>query len=164
MTRKFFALVALIGHLSTVAAAPVLMTPVTITEGVYLFQHSQGSGNSTVVITDDGVLVFDFHIDNADQTLAGIRKLTEKKVAAIAPSRFLCHVFDSSVADRSYQSDVQPDIRGNRLRAKGHPGVRRGQCAGRWFHSLRRSAHRPTDRRARPARTGIGQITRNSLD
>ena len=62
------------------------MTPVKITEGVYMFQHSQGSGNSTVVITDDGVLVFDFHIDNADQTLAGIRKLTDKKVKYLISS------------------------------------------------------------------------------
>ena len=49
-----------------------------------MFEHSQGSGNSTVVITDEGVLVFDFHIDNADQTLAGIRKLTDKKVKGIS--------------------------------------------------------------------------------
>ena len=85
MKQKFFALVTLIWFLSISAAAPVRMTPVKITEGVYMFQHSQGSGNSTVVITDDGVLVFDFHVDNADQTLAGIRKLTDKKVKYLIP-------------------------------------------------------------------------------
>jgi glyoxylase-like metal-dependent hydrolase (beta-lactamase superfamily II) len=84
--QKFFAGVTLIWFLSIGAAAPVRMTPVKITEGVYMFQHSQGSGNSTVVITDDGVLVFDFHIDNADQTLAGIRKLTDKKVKYLISS------------------------------------------------------------------------------
>jgi len=68
------------------AAAPVRMTPVKITDGVYMFQHSQGSGNSTVVITNDGVLVLDFHIDNADQTLAHIRKLTDKKVKYLISS------------------------------------------------------------------------------
>jgi glyoxylase-like metal-dependent hydrolase (beta-lactamase superfamily II) len=71
---------------STAAAAPVKMTPVKVTDGVYMFEHSQGSGNSTVVITDEGVVVFDFHIDNADQTLAGIRKLTDKKVKYLISS------------------------------------------------------------------------------
>src|SRR5262245_25614635 len=86
MKPKFFALVTLVWFLSIAAAAPVRMTPVKITEGVYMFQHSQGSGNSTVVITDVGVLVFDFHIANADQTLAGIRKLTDKKVRYLISS------------------------------------------------------------------------------
>ena len=30
------------------AAAPVRMTPVKVTDGVYMLEHSQGSGNSTV--------------------------------------------------------------------------------------------------------------------
>jgi glyoxylase-like metal-dependent hydrolase (beta-lactamase superfamily II) len=68
------------------ASAPVRMTPVKVAEGVYMFEHSRGSGNSTVVITDDGVLVLDFHIANADQTLAGIRKLTDKKVKYLISS------------------------------------------------------------------------------
>ncbi|HEU5464538.1 MAG TPA: MBL fold metallo-hydrolase, partial [Candidatus Binatia bacterium] len=68
------------------AAAPVRMTPVKVTDGVYMLEHSQGSGNSTVVITDEGVLVLDFHIDNADQTLAFIRKTTEKKVRYLITS------------------------------------------------------------------------------
>jgi glyoxylase-like metal-dependent hydrolase (beta-lactamase superfamily II) len=71
---------------STGASAPVKMTPVKVTDGVYMFEHSQGSGNSTVVITDEGVVVFDFHIDNADQTLAGLRKLTDKKVKYLISS------------------------------------------------------------------------------
>jgi glyoxylase-like metal-dependent hydrolase (beta-lactamase superfamily II) len=62
------------------------MTPIKITDGVYMLQHSQGSGNSTVVFTDEGVLVFDFHIDNADQTLAFIRKQTDKKVKYLISS------------------------------------------------------------------------------
>jgi glyoxylase-like metal-dependent hydrolase (beta-lactamase superfamily II) len=68
------------------AAAPVRMSPVKVTDGVYMFEHSQGSGNSSVVITNDGVVVLDFHIDNADQTLAGIRKLTDKKVKYLISS------------------------------------------------------------------------------
>ena len=85
MRGKILALLAL-WLLTAGAAAPVRMTPVKITDGVYMFQHSQGSGNSTVVITNDGVLVLDFHIDNADQTLAGIRKLTDKKVKYLISS------------------------------------------------------------------------------
>jgi glyoxylase-like metal-dependent hydrolase (beta-lactamase superfamily II) len=57
-----------------------------VTDGVYMFEHSRGSGNSTVVITDEGVVVLDFHIENADQTLAGIRKLTDKKVKYLITS------------------------------------------------------------------------------
>jgi len=86
MSRRLPALLTLLWWLTTGAAAPVKMTPVQITDGVYMFQHSRGSGNSTVVITDDGVLVFDFHIDNADQTLAGIRKLTDKKIKYLISS------------------------------------------------------------------------------
>ena len=62
------------------------MTPVKVAEGVYLFENSRGSGNSTVVITDEGVLVLDFHIGNADQTLTGIRKLTDKKIKYLISS------------------------------------------------------------------------------
>src|SRR5688500_6571856 len=76
-----FTMVFLVG-----AAAPVRMTPVKVTDGVYMLEHSQGSGNSTVVITNDGVVVLDFHIDNADQTLAFIRKTTDKKVKYLITS------------------------------------------------------------------------------
>jgi len=86
MSRRLPALLTLLWLFTTGAAAPVKMTPVQITDGVYMFQHSRGSGNSTVVITEDGVLVFDFHIDNADQTLAGIRKLTDKKIKYLISS------------------------------------------------------------------------------
>src|SRR5437870_9240934 len=69
-----------------ISSAQVRMTPVKVADGVYMFEHSQGSGNSTVVITNDGVLVFDFHIDNADQTLAAIRKMTDKKIRYLISS------------------------------------------------------------------------------
>src|SRR5207237_10763048 len=68
------------------AAAPVKMTPVKVTDGVYILEHSQGSGNSTVVITTDGVVVFDFHIDNSDQNLAFICKNTDKKLRYLITS------------------------------------------------------------------------------
>mgnify|MGYP003581139586 CR=1 FL=1 len=86
MKSRLITALALVWCLTTGAAAPVRMTPVTITDGVYMLEHSQGSGNSTVIITGDGVVVLDFHIDNADQTLAFIRKTTDKKVKYLITS------------------------------------------------------------------------------
>ena len=86
MNKRVALLFGLFWLLNTGAAAPVRMTPVKIADNVYMLQHSQGSGNSTVVFTNDGVLVFDFHIDNADQTLAFIRKTTDKKVKYLITS------------------------------------------------------------------------------
>jgi glyoxylase-like metal-dependent hydrolase (beta-lactamase superfamily II) len=86
MKAKLAIVLALAWVFSTGAAAPVKMTPVKVTEGVYMLEHSRGSGNSTVVITEEGVVVLDFHIDNADQTLAAIRKLTDKKVRYLISS------------------------------------------------------------------------------
>ena len=86
MKTRFTIMLALIWFMTTSAAAPVRMTPVKVTDGVYMLEHSQGSGNFTVVITNDGVVVLDFHIDNADQTLAFIRKTTDKKVKYLITS------------------------------------------------------------------------------
>jgi cyclase len=86
MQTRFTIMLALIWCLTTSAAAPVRMIPIKVADGVYMLEHSQGSGNSTVVITDDGVVVLDFHIDNADQTVAFIRKTTDKKVKYLITS------------------------------------------------------------------------------
>lgn len=86
MKTRLMVVLALIWGLTTGAAAPVKMTPVKVADGVYMREHSQGSGNSTVVFTNDGVLVLDFHMDNADQTLAFIRKTTDKKVKYLITS------------------------------------------------------------------------------
>ena len=86
MKTYFTAVLALIWSLTTGASAPVRMTPVKVTDGVYMLEHSRGSGNSTVIFTNDGVVVLDFHIDNADQTLAFIRKTTDKKVKYLITS------------------------------------------------------------------------------
>jgi len=80
------AALTLVWCMTTGASAPVRMTPVKLADNVYMLQHSQGSGNSTVIFTDQGVVVFDFHIDNADQTLAFIRKTTDKKVKYLITS------------------------------------------------------------------------------
>ena len=86
MKTRLLVIVACTWLLTSGAAAPVRLTPVKIADNVYLMQHSNGSGNSTVVITNDGVVVLDFAIDSADQTLAFIRKTTDKKVKYLITS------------------------------------------------------------------------------
>ena len=86
MKTRLALILGLVWCLSTGASAPVRMIPVKVTDNVYMLQHSQGSGNSTVIFTDAGVVVLDFHIDNADQTLAFIRKTTDKKVRYLITS------------------------------------------------------------------------------
>jgi glyoxylase-like metal-dependent hydrolase (beta-lactamase superfamily II) len=86
MKTKLALALALVWYLTIGASVPVQLTPVKITDGVYMMQHSRGSGNSTVVFTNDGVLVFDFAIDSADQTLDFIRKQTDKKVKYLITS------------------------------------------------------------------------------
>ena len=62
------------------------MTLHKIADDVYMMQNARGSSNSTFVITRDGVLVFDFDVRTADQTLAAIRKMTDKKVRYLVSS------------------------------------------------------------------------------
>ena len=57
-----------------------------VTDGVYMMENVRGSSNATFVITNDGVLVFDFDIRTADQVLVAIRKLTDKKVRYLVSS------------------------------------------------------------------------------
>ncbi|MGH7830572.1 MAG: MBL fold metallo-hydrolase, partial [Candidatus Binatia bacterium] len=57
-----------------------------VAENIYLMENSRGSGNSSFVITDEGVVVFDTDIRTSDQTLAAIRKLTDKKVRYVITS------------------------------------------------------------------------------
>jgi cyclase len=57
-----------------------------IAEDVYFMENSRGSSNAVFVVTPDGVLVFDADIRSADQVLAAIRKVTDKKVRYIVTS------------------------------------------------------------------------------
>jgi glyoxylase-like metal-dependent hydrolase (beta-lactamase superfamily II) len=86
MKTRFVLLLALVWCVTTAASAPEQMRPVKIADGVYMFENSRGASNATVVITDEGVLVFDFNILSADQVLAGIRKLTDKKIRYLISS------------------------------------------------------------------------------
>jgi hypothetical protein len=73
MKIKLWVIVTCTWLLTSGAAAPVRMTPVKIADGVYMFQHSQGSGNSTVVITDEFGHP-DLGVDAAGKTLEQIEK------------------------------------------------------------------------------------------
>ena len=88
LVRKMsVALAAIVGlSLTSGAMAADKMNLRKVTDGVYMMENARGSSNSTFVITPDGVLVFDFDIRTADQTLAEIRKLTDKKVRYLVSS------------------------------------------------------------------------------
>jgi cyclase len=62
------------------AAQQPKMNMVKIADNVYTMVAEGGSSNSTFIITDDGVVVFDHFMTESDQTLAAIRRLTDKKV------------------------------------------------------------------------------------
>jgi len=62
------------------------MTMKKIAEDVYFLENSRGSSNAVFVVTPDGVLVFDADVRTADQVLAEIRKVTDKKVRYIVTS------------------------------------------------------------------------------
>ncbi len=68
------------------ASTPEEMRPIKIADGVFMFENTSGTSNATVVITDDGVVVFDFNILTVDQVLSGLRKLTDKKVRYLISS------------------------------------------------------------------------------
>src|SRR5215475_85820 len=72
--------------LPAMAFTQVKMTMSKLADDVYFMHNSAGSSNSVFFITSDGVLVFDFDIRTADQTLAAIRKLTDKKVRYLISS------------------------------------------------------------------------------
>ena len=83
LTASFFGFLLLPAAL---CSAQDKMTMSKVTDGIYLMENARGSGNSTFVITDEGVLVLDFDVRTADQTLAAIRKLTDKKVKYLISS------------------------------------------------------------------------------
>ncbi len=66
--------------------AQTKMELIKLAEDVYFMQHPQGSSNSVFVVTPEGVLVFDSDIRTADQTLAAIRRVTDKKIRYLVSS------------------------------------------------------------------------------
>ena len=67
-------------------SGPARMEMKKIAEDVYFLENSRGSSNAVFVVTPDGVLVLDADIRTADQVLAAIRKVTDKKVRYIVTS------------------------------------------------------------------------------
>jgi glyoxylase-like metal-dependent hydrolase (beta-lactamase superfamily II) len=57
-----------------------------IADNVYMMENPTGSSNSTFVVTDDGVFVWDADIRSADQVVAAIRRTTDKKIRYVAIS------------------------------------------------------------------------------
>src|ERR1700730_15737919 len=82
--RTAGARVGLLLLLSLIPAALAAQQPklnmVKIADDVYTMVEAGGSSNSTFIITSEGVVVFDHYMTQSDQTLAAIRKLTDKKV------------------------------------------------------------------------------------
>src|SRR5919108_2927337 len=72
--------------LPVLAVAQPKMAMKQLAENVYFMENPTGSSNSTFIVTNDGVLVFDFDVRTADQTLAAIRALTDKKIKYIVSS------------------------------------------------------------------------------
>ena len=125
-----------------------------IAPDVYTMQHPFGSSNSSFVVTPDGVLVFDADIRTADQTMAAIRKTTDKKVqlcrdlASVRRPRHRRLAFPRGQAARHRlaQADARPLPAGarrvpgaarlNRRAVRGLQGRRAGASRGR----LRRRA------------------------
>lgn len=87
--RRIGLVAALLASIPLCAQAqfvPQTMELKKIAPDVYTMQHPFGSSNSTFVVTPDGVLVFDADIRTADQTMAAIRKTTDKKVRYVVIS------------------------------------------------------------------------------
>ena len=57
-----------------------------LADDVYMLESSLGSSNAAFVVTPDGVFVWDADVKSADQVLAAIRKVTDKKIRYIAIS------------------------------------------------------------------------------
>jgi cyclase len=88
--RPHIGLAAALLALAPLPAAAQFKTPVMelrkIAPDVYTMQHPFGSSNATFIVTPDGVVVFDADIRTADQTMAAIRKTTDKKVRYVVIS------------------------------------------------------------------------------
>lgn len=80
------ALLALAPMSAAAQFVPPTMELRKIAPDVYTMQHPFGSSNSTFVVTPDGVLVFDADIRTANQTMAAVRRTTDKKIKYVVIS------------------------------------------------------------------------------
>ncbi len=74
------------GFISSATAQRVQMELREIADDVYVMQHPSGSSNSTFVVTDEGVVVFDADIRTADQVFRAIRRTTDQPIRFIIVS------------------------------------------------------------------------------
>ncbi len=73
-------IILMAGLVSSATAQSVQMEQRAIADDVYVMQHPFGSSNSTFVVTDEGVVVFDADIRTADQVLRAIRRTTDQPI------------------------------------------------------------------------------------
>ena len=81
-----------------------------IAQNVWTMQHPLGSSNSTFIVTDEGVFVWDADVRTADQVLAAIRRTTDKKVRYVAFS----HAAGDHATGAWHFREDQPHIIGTR--------------------------------------------------
>ncbi len=88
--RSSAGIVAALITLAPIAAVAQFVPPTmelkNVAPDVYTMQHPFGSSNASFVVTADGVLVFDADIRTANQTMAAIRKITDKKIKYVVMS------------------------------------------------------------------------------
>ncbi len=81
-----------------------------IAQNVWTMQHPLGSSNSTFIVTEEGVFVWDADVRTADQVLAAIRRTTDKKVRYVAFS----HAAGDHATGAWHFREDQPHIIGTR--------------------------------------------------
>ena len=84
--RYIVPITLVIGLAAPLAFAQDPMQMIEVSPDVYTMVDPNGLSNSTFVVTPDGVLVFDTYARTSDQTLAAIRRLTDKKVRYLVSS------------------------------------------------------------------------------
>jgi hypothetical protein len=63
------------------STSAVAQQPRKIADNVYMMENPTGSSNSTFVVTDEGIFVWDADIRSADQVVAAIRAPPTRKSA-----------------------------------------------------------------------------------
>jgi glyoxylase-like metal-dependent hydrolase (beta-lactamase superfamily II) len=81
-----------------------------IAENIWTMQHPLGASNSTFIVTEEGVLVWDADVRTADQVLAAIRRTADKKVRYVAFS----HAAGDHATGAWHFREDQPHIIGTR--------------------------------------------------
>ena len=81
-----------------------------VAENIWTMQHPLGSSNSTFIVTDEGVFVWDADVRTAGQVLSAIRRTTDKKVRYVAFS----HAAGDHATGAWHFREDQPHVVGTR--------------------------------------------------